>query len=334
MQEPQTVAAAEDMSILEAIRAALFAEMARDERVLVFGMDVGTLGGVFRVTQGLQQHFGGDRVFDTPLAEGAIVGASVGLAIGGMIPVPEIQFLGFTYQAFHQIGPQLARFRSRSRGRYPMPVTIRAPDGGGVRTPEFHADAVESQFTQTPGIKIVCPAFPDDARNMLSMAIRDPDPVLFVEPQRLYRTVRGPVTVRDDPLPFGRARIVRQGSDVTLIAWSAAVHLCLTAASELQSAGISASVLDLRTLVPLDVAGLVQAVTSTGRAVVVHEAPLTGGFGAEISATLHEEAFLSLDSPVIRVGGRDVPYPPGALEDAFLPTVPRIVSAARKAVEG
>jgi pyruvate dehydrogenase E1 component beta subunit len=295
---------------------------------------VGTLGGVFRVTQGLQQHFGGDRVFDTPLAEGAIVGASVGLAIGGMIPVPEIQFLGFTYQAFHQIGPQLARFRSRSRGRYPMPVTIRAPDGGGVRTPEFHADAVESQFTQTPGIKIVCPAFPDDARNMLSMAIRDPDPVLFVEPQRLYRTVRGPVTVRDDPLPFGRARIVRQGSDVTLIAWSAAVHLCLTAASELQSAGISASVLDLRTLVPLDVAGLVQAVTSTGRAVVVHEAPLTGGFGAEISATLHEEAFLSLDSPVIRVGGRDVPYPPGALEDAFLPTVPRIVSAARKAVEG
>jgi len=334
MQEPQTVAAAEDMSILEAIRAALFAEMARDERVLVFGMDVGTLGGVFRVTQGLQQHFGGDRVFDTPLAEGAIVGASVGLAIGGMIPVPEIQFLGFTYQAFHQIGPQLARFRSRSRGRYPMPVTIRAPDGGGVRTPEFHADAVESQFTQTPGIKIVCPAFPDDARNMLSMAIRDPDPVLFVEPQRLYRTVRGPVTVRDDPLPFGRARIVRQGSDVTLIAWSAAVHLCLAAASELQSAGISASVLDLRTLVPLDVAGLIQAVTSTGRAVVVHEAPLTGGFGAEISATLHEEAFLSLDSPVIRVGGRDVPYPPGALEDAFLPTVPRIVSAARKAVEG
>ena len=334
MQEPQTVAAAEDMSILEAIRAALFAEMARDERVLVFGMDVGTLGGVFRVTQGLQQHFGGDRVFDTPLAEGAIVGASVGLAIGGMIPVPEIQFLGFTYQAFHQIGPQLARFRSRSRGRYPMPVTIRAPDGGGVRTPEFHADAVESQFTQTPGIKIVCPAFPDDARNMLSMAIRDPDPVLFVEPQRLYRTVRGPVTVRDDPLPFGRARIVRQGSDVTLIAWSVAVHLCLAAASELQSAGISASVLDLRTLVPLDVAGLVQAVTSTGRAVVVHEAPLTGGFGAEISATLHEAAFLSLDSPVIRVGGRDVPYPPGALEDAFLPTVPRIVSAARKAVEG
>jgi pyruvate dehydrogenase E1 component beta subunit len=334
VQEPNTADDTQDMSILEAIRAALFAEMERDERVVVFGMDVGTLGGVFRVTQGLQEHFGVDRVFDTPLAEGAIIGASVGLAIGGMIPVPEIQFLGFTYQAFHQIGPQLARFRSRSRGRYSMPVTIRAPDGGGVRTPEFHADAVESQFAQTPGIRIVCPAFPDDAMNMLSMAIRDPDPVLFVEPQRLYRTVRGPVTVREDPLPFGRARLVRQGSDVTLIAWSAAVHLCLAAATELQESGISAAVLDLRTLVPLDVEGLVQAVTSTGRAVVVHEAPLTGGFGAEISATLHEEAFMSLDSPVLRVGGRDVPYPSGALEDAFLPTVPRIVRAARKAVEG
>jgi pyruvate dehydrogenase E1 component beta subunit len=333
-QGPDTLEVVEDMSILEAIRAALVAEMARDERVLVFGMDVGTLGGVFRVTQGLQEQFGGDRVFDTPLAEGAIIGASVGLAVGGMIPVPEIQFLGFTYQAFHQIGPQLARFRARSRGRYPMPVTIRAPNGGGVRTPEFHADAVESQFAQTPGIKIVCPAFPDDARNMLTMAIRDPDPVLFVEPQRLYRTVRGPVVVRDDPLPFGRARLVRQGSDVTLIAWSAAVHLCLAAAAELQESGISAGVLDLRTLVPLDIEGLVHAVTSTGRAVVVHEAPLTGGFGAEISATLHEEAFMSLDSPVLRVGGRDVPYPPGALEDAFLPSVPRIIRAVQKAIEG
>jgi pyruvate dehydrogenase E1 component beta subunit len=331
-QKPGTSDAVTDMSILEAIRAALIAEMERDERVVVFGMDVGTLGGVFRVTQGLQQRFGANRVFDTPLAEGAIAGASVGLAIGGMIPVPEIQFLGFTYQAFHQIGPQLARFRSRSRGRYPMPVTIRAPDGGGVRTPEFHADAVESQFAQSPGIKIVCPAFPDDARNLLSLAIRDPDPVLFVEPQRLYRTVRGPVTVRDDPLPFGHARVVRDGSDVTLVAWGAAVHLCLAAASELEASSISASVLDLRTLVPLDVAGLVQAVTRTGRAVVVHEAPLTGGFGAEISATLHEEAFMSLDSPVLRVAGRDVPYPPGALEDAFLPSLPRIIAAVRKVV--
>jgi pyruvate dehydrogenase E1 component beta subunit len=325
--------ASQEMSFLEAIRAALIAEMERDERVVIYGMDVGTLGGVFRVTQGLQERFGADRVVDTPLAEGAIIGASVGLAIGGMIPVPEIQFLGFTYQSFHQIGPQLARFRSRSRGRFHMPVTIRAPYGGGLRTPEFHADAVEAQFAQTPGIKIVCPAFPDDARYMLSMAIQDPDPVLFVEPQCLYRTIRGPVPAHSEAGPFGRSRLVRDGTDVTLIAWSAAVHLCLSAAMTLQEQGVSAAVLDLRTLVPLDIDGLVASVVTTGRAVVVHEAPLTGGFGAEISATLHEDAFGSLRGPVLRVGGRDVPYPPGALEDAFLPSVPRIVAAVQRAME-
>ena len=324
-----------EMSIVEAIRATLIEEMELDQRVVVYGMDVGKLGGVFRVTQGLQQRFGTERVVDTPLAEGAIVGASIGLSIGGMIPVPEIQFLGFTYHAFHQIGPQLARFRARTRGRFHMPVTIRAPYGGGSRTPEFHADAVEAQFTQTPGIKIVCPAFPDDARYMLRLSIRDPDPVLFLEPQRLYRTIRGPVPLDGaDILPLGRARVVRTGTDVTLIAWSAAVHLCLAASKALEGFGISASVLDLRTLVPLDVNGIVQAVVSTGRAVVVHEAPLTGGFGAEIVATVQEEAFKSLRGPIFRVGARDVPYPPGSLEDHFLPTVPRIIDAARRAVGG
>jgi len=322
------------MSIIEAIRAALQAELERDDRVIVFGMDVGALGGVFRATQGLQQRFGEHRVVDTPLAEGAIVGAAIGLAVGGMIPVAEIQFLGFTYQAFDQIGPQLARFRSRTRGRHPMQVTIRAPYGGGVRTPEFHADAVESQFAHTPGIKIAAPAFPADAYSLLREAIQDPDPVLFIEPQRLYRTVRGPVDTASAGLPIGRLRTVRQGSDVTLIAWSAAVHLCLEAADELRAAGISAEVIDLRTLAPFDAEGLVAAVRRTGRAVVVHEAPLTGGFGAEIAATLTEEAFDSLDGPVLRVGSRDVPYPPGALEDHFLPTVPRVVAAARRAVEG
>jgi pyruvate dehydrogenase E1 component subunit beta len=325
-------AAPAQMSILEAIRAALVSEMERDERVVVFGMDVGTLGGVFRVTQGLQQRFGAQRVVDTPMCEGAIVGASVGLAVGGMIPVPEIQFLGFTYQAFHQVGPQLARFRSRSRGKYPMPVTIRAPYGGGVRTPEFHADAVESQFAQTPGLKVACPAFPDDAYAMLIASIRDSDPVLFIEPQRLYRTVRGPVPRDSGSLPLGKSRVVRTGRDVTLIAWSAAVHLCLSAAEQLQESGISASVLDLRTLVPFDVEGLVAAVTATRRAVVVHEAPLTGGFGAEIAATLQQEAFSTLAAPVLRVASWDVPYPAGALEDHYLPTVPRIVAAARKTV--
>ena len=322
-----------DPSILEAIRGALFAEMARDERVVVLGMDVGRLGGVFRVTQGLQERYGPDRVVDTPLAEASIIGASLGLAIGGMVPVAEIQFLGFTHQAFHQIGPQLGRYRFRSRGRYHAQVTIRAPFGGGVRTPEFHPDAIEAQFAQTPGIKIVCPAFPDDAKGLLLEAIRDPDPVLFLEPQRLYRSVRGPVPEGDHTVEFGKARLVRDGGDIVLISWSAAVHLCLAAADQLDAQGVSAAVLDLRTLVPLDVDGLVRAVQHTGKAVVVHEAPLTGGFGGEVVATIQQEAFSSLDAPIRRVASRDTPYPPGSLEDHFLPSVSRVVAAARATVE-
>ncbi len=318
-----------DLSILEAIRGALFDEMDRDERVMVLGMDVGQLGGVFRVTRGLKDRFGAERVVDTPLAEGAIVGASLGLAIGGMVPVAEIQFLGFTHQAFHQIGPQLARCRFRSRGRFHAQVTIRAPFGGGVRTPEFHADAIEAQFSQAPGIKIACPAFPDDAKGLLLQAIRDPDPVLFLEPQRLYRSIRGPVPAGDYTVPFGSSRLVREGSDLLLVAWSAAVHLCLDAAEQLAQQGVSAAVLDLRTLVPLDVDGLVEAFRPIGKAVIVHEAVLTGGFGAEIAATLQQEAFASMDAPIRRVAGQDSPYPPGALEDHFLPSVPRIVEAAR-----
>jgi pyruvate dehydrogenase E1 component beta subunit len=321
-----------ELSILEAIRSTLIEEMDRDNRVLILGMDVGQLGGVFRVTRGLKDRFGGDRVVDTPLAEGAIVGASIGLAIGGMIPVAEIQFLGFTHQAFHQIGPQLARFRFRSRGRFHAQVTIRAPYGGGVRTPEFHADAIESQFSQTPGIKIVCPAFPDDAKGLLLQAIRDPDPVLFLEPQRLYRSARGMVPAGDYTVPFGVSRLVREGSDLLLVAWSAAVHLCLGAANQLAAEGISAAVLDLRTLVPLDVEGLVKAFQPSGKAVIVHEAALTGGFGAEIVATLQQEAFSSIDAPILRVAAQDSPYPPGALEDHFLPSVRRIVDAARATV--
>ncbi|HXI96471.1 MAG TPA: alpha-ketoacid dehydrogenase subunit beta [Candidatus Acidoferrum sp.] len=322
-----------ELSVLEAIRSALFEEMARDERVMVLGMDVGQLGGVFRVTRGLLERFGPERVVDTPLAEASIVGASLGLAIGGMVPVAEIQFLGFTHQAFHQIGPQLARYRFRSRGRFNAQVTIRAPFGGGVRTPEFHPDSIEAQFAQAPGMKIVCPAFPDDAKGLLLEAIRDPDPVLYLEPQRLYRLIRGPVPEGDHTVPFGSSRIVREGKDVVLIAWSAAVHLCLAAADQLAKEGVAASVLDLRTLVPLDVAGLIAAVEKSGKAVVVHEAPLTGGFGAEIVATIQQEAFGSLDAPIRRVAARDTPYPPGSLEDYFLPTVPRIVAAARATVE-
>ncbi len=324
---------APELSILEAIRSALIDEMSRDDRVMVLGMDVGQLGGVFRVTRGLMEKFGPERVVDTPLAEGAIVGASLGLAIGGMVPVAEVQFLGFTHQAFHQIGPQLARYRFRSRGRFSAQVTIRAPFGGGTRTPEFHPDAIEAQFVQAPGVKIVCPAFPDDAKGLLLQAIRDPDPVLFLEPQRLYRKIRGPVPAGDHTVPFGSSRLVREGTDVVLIAWSAAVHLCLAAADQLAGEGVSASVLDLRTLVPLDVGGLIAAVQKSGKVVVVHEAPVTGGFGAEIVATIQQEAFASLDAPIRRVASRDTPYPPGSLEDHFLPSVRRIVAATHATVD-
>ena len=316
-------------SILEAIRSTLIDEMARDERVMLLGMDVGQLGGVFRVTRGLKDRFGPERVVDTPLAEGAIVGASLGLAVGGMVPVAEIQFLGFTHQAFHQIGPQLGRLRFRSRGRYNAQVTIRAPYGGGVRTPEFHADAIESQFSQTPGIKVVCPAFPDDAKGLLLSAIRDPDPVLFLEPQRLYRSVRGPVPTGDYMVPFGSSRLVREGSDLLFVAWSAGVHVCLEAAEQLGRDGVTSSVLDLRSLVPLDVEGLIAAFSPIGKAVIVHEAPQTGGFGAEIAATLQREAFVAMDAPIQIVASRDSPYPPGALEDHYLPTVARVLAAAR-----
>ena len=318
--------------MVEALRSALHSEMERDERVILLGMDIGRLGGVFRVTQGLLERFGPDRVVDMPLAEGAIVGSSIGLALGGMIPIPEIQFLGFTHQAMHQIGPQLGRYRYRSRGRFSCPVTIRAPFGGGVRTPEFHPDAIEAQFVQQPGIKIVCPSNPYDAKGLLLEAIRDPDPVLFLEPQRLYRIERVEVPDTDYQIPFGESRLAREGSDLVIVAWSAAVELSLRAAEQLAGQGVRAAVLDLRTLVPLDVDGLVKAASATGRVVIVHEAPLSGGFGAEIVATLQREAFLAMDAPIERVAAWDTPYPPGSLENHYLPSVQRVVDAARRVV--
>jgi len=319
-------------NILEAINNALDEEMARDPRVMILGLDVGKLGGVFRATSGLLEKHGPERVVDTPLAEASIIGASLGLAISGMVPVAEIQFLGFTAQAFHQIGPQLARYRTRSRGRYHCQVTIRAPFGGGISSPEFHSDAVEAQFVQSPGIKVVMPSNAYDAKGLLIEAVRDPDPVLYCEPDRLYRL--GRMEVPDGPytVPFGKASVVRQGADVTLVAWSAAVQLCIAAASELSADGVEATVVDLRTLVPFDVETVVGAVARTGRCVVVHEAPLTAGFGAEVVATLAKEAFYDLDAPVERVGSFDVPYPAATLEAWYLPSVERVVAAARRCV--
>ncbi len=321
------------LNVIEAINACLLQEMEADERVMLLGLDVGRLGGVFRATRGLRERFGPERVFNTPLAEAGIVGASLGLALSGMIPVAEIQFLGFTAQAFHQIGPQLGRFRTRSRGRFHAQVTIRTPFGGGVKTPEFHPDAMEDCFTQTPGVKIVCPANPYDAKGMLREAIHDPDPVLYLEPQRLYRLGRAEVPDEPYTVPFGKSRIVRSGGDVTLVAWSGAVELCGRAAEALAAEGIECTVLDLRSLVPLDVEGLVEAVSGTGRCVVVHEAPLTGGFGAEIAATLMEECFFSLDAPVARVAAYDVPYPAASMEHWFLPSVDRVMAQVRRTVQ-
>lgn len=318
------------LNIIEAIRSGLQSEMEKDERIVTLGLDVGKLGGVFRATDGLIDRFGRERVFDTPLAEASIIGAALGLAVSGLVPVAEIQFLGFTHQAFHQMGAQLGRYRYRSRGRYPLQVTVRAPMGGGTKTPEFHPDAIEAQFVQYPALKIALPSNPYDAKGMLLSAIRDPDPVLFIEPERLYRKSREEVPDEDYTVPFGQARIARPGEDITIVAWSAAVEVCLRAAEELAGEGIAAEVIDLRTLVPLDVETMTASVTRTGRAIVVHEAVLSAGFGAEVVATLQEECFFSLDAPVGRVASYDTPYPPASLEGFWLPSQQRVVAAARR----
>jgi pyruvate dehydrogenase E1 component beta subunit len=320
------------LTMVEAIRQALEQEMERDERVMILGEDVGRLGGVFRATDGLQTRFGTERVFDAPLAEGVIAGASVGLAMSGMVPIPEMQFLGFSHQAFHQISDQIARYHYRSQGRFPMQITIRAPFGGGVRTPELHSDALEAQFVQSPGLKIVMPASAYDAKGLLLEAIRDPDPVLFCEPLRGYRLVKDEVPDGDYTVPFGKARVVREGTDVTLVAWSAAVQLCERVADLAANENISCRVLDLRTLVPLDIEALVESAELTGRVVVVHEAPYTGGFGAEVVATIHEEAFYSLEAPIIRVTSPDTPYPISGVEEFYIPNEARVLAAVRKTV--
>ncbi len=322
------------MTMVDAIRTALHNEMAADPRVMVLGEDVGALGGAFRATEGLLSEYGPDRVVDMPLAEGAIVGAALGLAVSGMVPVAEIQFLGFAHQGFHQIGQQVARMRYRSQGRFGVPLVLRAPFGGGVRTPEMHSDAFEALYTHCPGLKVVVPANPYDAKGLLLEAIRDPDPVLFLEPLRGYRSVKAEVPNADFTVPFGECRQVRAGTDVTIIAWSAAVQVGERAADRLSTDhGIEAEVLDLRTLVPLDVDGLVRSVSRTGRAVVVHEAPLTGGFGAEVVASIQSECFYNLHAPVARVSAPDTPYPLAGLEELYIPSVDVLVAAVLRTCE-
>jgi pyruvate dehydrogenase E1 component beta subunit len=321
------------MTMLQAINATLHQEMARDERVIVFGQDVARNGGVFRATDGLLDRFGGERVVDTPLAEAAIVGAAIGLGVAGLVPVAEIQFLGFAYQAFHQIAGQMGRIRYRSDGRFHAPIVVRAPFGGGVRTPELHSDSIEAQFANCPGLKIALPSSAADAKGLLAAAIRDPDPVLFLEPLRGYRAIRDEVPEGDHLVPLGQARTVHEGDDVVIVAWSYMVEVARRAAVALEQEGIAARVLDLRTLVPLDVEAIREAAESCGRVVVVQEAPHTGGFGAEVVATIVDEAFYSLEAPVERVSAWDVPYPVGLLEDLYLPNVDRVVAAVRRILQ-
>jgi pyruvate dehydrogenase E1 component beta subunit len=321
-----------ELSMVQAIRGTLEREMERDERIILLGQDIGRNGGMFRATDGLQERFGEDRVVDMPLAEGVIVGSAVGLACSGLRPIPELQFLGFGSQAFHQLEGQVARMRFRSQGRFPMPIVIRAPFGGNVRTPEMHSDAHEAKYVNSPGLKIVMPACAHDAKGLLTEAIRGEDPVLFCEPLRGYRLIKDEVPDQDYTVPFGRLRVVRDGTDVTVIAWSAAVTVAEHAAELAMHEGISCQVIDLRTLVPLDVEGLGEAVSATGRAVVVHEAPLTAGFGAEVVATIVEQSFWSLTAPVLRVAAPDAPYPIASLEQQYLPTSERVTDAIRRVV--
>jgi pyruvate dehydrogenase E1 component beta subunit len=318
------------MTMIQAIRAGLDEALAADPRVMIVGEDVGTLGGVFRATDGLQAKYGEARVVDMPLAEASIVGAALGLAVSGMRPIAEIQFLGFAHQAFHQIGQQVARMRFRSQGQCAVPLVLRAAFGGGVRTPELHSDAFEAFYAHCPGLKVVMPATAYDAKGLLATAIADPDPVLFCEPLRGYRLVKDEVPDEPYRVAFGQVRIARHGRDVTLVAWSAAVQLAERAAEVLDAEGISAEVIDLRTLTPLDVDGLSAAVSRTGRCVVVHEAPLSAGFGAEVVATLVESAFYDLHAPIERVSAPDTPYPLAGVEDFYLPSVDDVVGAARR----
>ncbi|MDY7104893.1 MAG: alpha-ketoacid dehydrogenase subunit beta [Actinomycetota bacterium] len=324
---------ATEITMLGAINGALRDEMARDERVMVLGEDVGLNGGVFRATEGLQAAFGADRVVDTPLAEGVIIGSSIGLAVAGLVPVPEIQFLGFSYQAFHQIAGQLARYRYRSQGTHPMQVTVRAPYGGGVRTPELHSDAIESQLANCAGLKIVCPAGAADAKGLLTASIRDPDPVMFLEPLRGYRLLRDDVPDGEHVVPLGQARTLGDGDDLAIVAWSFMVEIARRAAERLAADGIGVTVVDLRTLVPLDVDTIAETVSRCGRAVVVQEAPQTAGFAAEVMATIAEECFYDLEAPVERVCGWDVPYPVAGLEDDYIPDVDRVLAAARRVLD-
>jgi len=310
-----------NLNMVQAINLALIQEMEKDERVLLLGEDVGNNGGVFRVTEGLQKRFGATRVVDTPLAESGIIGTAIGLAMGGLRPVPEIQFEGFLGPAYDQICSHAARMRTRTRGAFPVPLTIRVPVGGGIHAPELHSDSPEAIYAHTPGLKVVMPSSPYDAKGLLVAAIRDPDPVIFFEPKRIYRAFREEVPEDEYVLPIGKARTVCEGNDLTIVSWGASVIQCMQA---IEKSGKSIELIDLRTIYPFDAEAVEASVRKTGRCVIVHEAPLTGGFGAEISSRIMERCFLHLEAPVQRVAGFDTIMPYYKLELDYMPDTARI----------
>ena len=320
------------MNMVQAINDALRQEMRRDERVVVLGEDVGKVGGVFRVTQQLFDEFGENRVIDTPLSEGGILGCAVGMALYGLVPVPEIQFADFIWPAYDQIVNELAKMRYRSGGDYTAKMVIRAPVGGGIRGGHYHSQHPESQFIHVAGLKVVCPSSPVDAKGLLIAAIRDPDPVLFLEPKRVYRAAKGEVPEGDYTVPLGVAATVRTGSDVTVLAYGAMLYEAVDAATKAAAQGVQAEVIDLRTLWPVDIDTIVESVRKTGRLVIVHEAPRTCGLGSELLSLVAERAFFHLQAPPIRVTGFDTPFP-YALEMDYLPLSNRILPALLKVTQ-
>ncbi len=318
------------MTMVQAINQALSRELERDPRLIILGEDVGLNGGVFRATEGLFDKFGAERVLDTPLAESAIIGLSLGMAAFGLRPVPEIQFLGFIYPALNQIISHVARIRNRSRGRYTAPLTIRTPYGAGVRALEHHSESTEALFCQIPGLTVVVPSTPYDAKGLLLAAIRSDDPVIFLEPTRLYRAEKQEVPEDDYEVSLRQAHVVQEGTDVTLIAWGAMMDVLKRTAEMAQSSGTSVEIIDLRTLCPLDRETVLTSVRKTGRAVIVHEAPRTCGLGAELAALIAEHALLNLEAPVLRVTGQDITVPLAKSEEIYIPQPSRVMQAVER----
>jgi len=322
-----------ELTLAQSLNGALATALESDERVVLLGEDIGRTGGVFRITDGLRDKYGENRVFDTPVAESGIVGAALGMAIAGMRPVAELQFLGFSYPAYDQIINHVARIRNRSNHRFTAPLVIRVPFGGGIGAAEHHSESTEAIYAHIPGLKVVVPSTPSDARGLLLAAIEDPDPVLFLEPIRLYRAVKEDVPELYYTTEIGPLRVEREGNDITLVSWGAMMKETRAAASRLEESGASVEVLDVRTLSPIDADGIVRSATKTGRVVVVHEAPRTGGMGAEVAAIVQERALYSLTAPVRRVTGWDTVFPLKRSEGHYLPNADRIVRVAQKTLE-